>query len=119
VAVAPVRRRPSIVGLAAALVSGAIAVVYLVLIAQGAVDVASEGAWAYVAVVAAILVGQAAVCGLGAWRVSPRLLASAGPMMLVTGVLALFSIGVPLMIAGLLAVGGAVRGTSQKSTPGG
>ena len=101
--------RPSILGLAATLLSGAIAVLYLVLIAQGAVDVASEGAWAYVAVVAAILVGQAVVCGIGTVRVSPRLLASAGTMMLFTGGLALFSIGVPLMLAGLLAVGAALR----------
>lgn len=100
-------RRPSILGLSATVISGAISVLYLVLIAQGAVGI--EGAEGYVAVVAAILAGQAVVAGIGAARVSPRLLASAGLMMLFTGGLALFSIGVPLMFAGVIAVLAAFR----------
>ena len=100
-------RRPSILGLSATVISGAIAVLYLVLIAQGAVGI--EGAEAPVAVVATILAGQAVVAGAGTVRVSPRLLASAGLMMLFTGGLALFSIGVPLMFGGALAILAAFR----------
>jgi hypothetical protein len=99
--------RPSILGLAATLLSGGVAALYLWLIAQGAVSV--QGAEVYVGVVAAVLIGQSVACGLGTIRVSARLLASAGTMMMFTGGLALFSIGVPLMLAGLLAIGAAFR----------
>lgn len=102
--------RPSVLGLSASVLSGAIAALYLVLIAQGGVGI--EGAEGYVTVVALILVGQALVCAVGTVRVSARMLASAGVMMLFTGGLALFSIGMPLMLAGLLAIGAAFRARS-------
>lgn len=102
--------RPSILGLSATVISGGIAALYLVLITQGVVGY--QGAEGYVAVVALILAGQAALAAVGTMRVSARLLASAGTMMLFTGGLALFSIGVPLMLAGLLAIGAAFRARS-------
>jgi len=106
-----VTRRPSILGLSATVIAGGIAALYLVLIAQGSVG--TEGAEAYVAVVAVILAGQALVAGIGTVRVSARLLASAGVVMLFTGGLALFSIRVPPMLAGLLAIGAAFRARSS------
>ncbi|MGE3856817.1 MAG: hypothetical protein AB7G21_07655 [Dehalococcoidia bacterium] len=99
--------RPSILGLSATVLAGGIAALYLALIAQGSVG--TEGAEGYVAVVASILAGQALLAAVGTVRVSARLLATAGTMMLFTGGLALFSIGVPLMLAGLLAIGAAFR----------
>ena len=93
--------RPSLLGLAAAALSGAVAVWYLVLIAQGAVGY--EGHEVYVAVVAAILFAQAGLAAAGAVRRSVALLAAAGALLLATGVLGLFSIGMPLLVASLLA----------------
>ena len=100
-------RRPSVLGLSASVLASGIAVLYLLLIVQGAVGY--EGAEGYVAVVASIFVLQAALTVLGTVRVSPQLLAAGGLIMLFTGGLALFSIGVPLMLAGALALGAALR----------
>ena len=91
--------RPSFLGLAASALSGAVAVWYLVLIGQGTVGFA--GAEVYVAVIALILFAQAGLAEVWAIRRSVPLLAAA--MLLVTGVLALFSIGQPLILAGMLA----------------
>ena len=99
--------RPSILGLSATLLSGGIAGLYLWLIASGGVF--TQGAEVYVALVAGILILQVVLAGIGTVRVSARLLAMAGTMMLFTGGLALFSIGLPLMLAGLLAIGAALR----------
>ncbi|MDA0301049.1 MAG: hypothetical protein O2822_00845 [Chloroflexi bacterium] len=90
-------RRPSVLGLSASVLASGIAVLYLLLIVQGAVGY--EGAEGYVAVVASIFVLQAALTVLGTVRL----------IMLFTGGLALFSIGVPLMLAGALALGAALR----------
>ena len=93
--------RPSLLGLAAAALSGAVAVWYLVLIAQGAVGASGDAG--QVAIVALILVGQAALATVAAVRRSAPLLAVSAAMLLTTGVLALFSIGAPLLVAALLA----------------
>ncbi len=93
--------RPSLLGLAAAALSGAVAVLYLVLIARGNVGASGDG-WR-VAIVALILVGQAALTTVAAVRRSAPLLAVAAAMLLPMGVLALLSIGLPLLVAALLA----------------
>lgn len=100
-------RRPSVLGLGASVLASGIAVLYLLLITQGVVG--TEGAEGYVAVVASIFVLQAVLTVVGTVRVSPQLLAAGGLTMLFTGGLALFSIGGPLLLAGLLALGAALR----------
>ena len=93
--------RPSLLGLAAAALSGAVAGLYLVLIAQGAVGASGDAG--RVAIVALILVGQVALTTVAAIRRSAPLLAASAATLLATGVLALFSIGLPLLVAALLA----------------
>ena len=107
--------RPSITGLAAAALSGAVAVFYLVLIAQGAVGVKGDQ-WRVI-VVATILLALQACAAAGALRPTTSagvgLLAAAATGLLAMGVLALFSIGLPLLVASALAwvaLARAVRG---------
>jgi len=99
--------RPSILGLAASALSGAVAVLYLVLIVRGLVGVSGDAG--RVAIVALILVAQSLVAAAGAVRHSVPLLALAAILLLATGVLGLFSIGLPLLFAASLAVVAAVR----------
>ena len=83
------------------MLSGAVAVLYLVLIAQGAVGASGDAG--RVAIVVVILFGQTGLATAGAMRRSVPMLGGASAMLLVTGVLALFSIGAPLLLAALLA----------------
>jgi len=98
--------RPSFLGLAAAALSGAVAVLYLVLIAQGAVHVDGDQGW--VAIVVLVLFGQTALVTVAAFRRSPPLLVVSAVLLLSTGILGLFSIGMPLIVASMLAGSGAV-----------
>ncbi|MFA7249962.1 MAG: hypothetical protein WC273_10070 [Dehalococcoidia bacterium] len=98
---------PSIPGLLAAALSGAVAVWYLALIAQGAVG--TRGAEVWVASVALLLFAQAGLAAAGAIRRSAPLVAAASALLLVTGVLGLFSIGAPLLLAAVIAAGAAAR----------
>ena len=99
------RARPSLAGLAAAALSGAVAVLYLVLIALG--DVGASGDGRRVALVATILVALPLCAGVGARRPATNaevgLLAVAAVGLLIMGFLALFSIGMPLLVASALA----------------
>ena len=101
------RSRPSILGLAAAALSGAVAVLYLVLIARGLVGVSGDAG--RVTIVALILVGQSSLAALGSVRRSVPMLALAAVLLVITGVLGLFSIGLPLLFAASLAVAAAAR----------
>lgn len=101
------RSRPSLVGLLAAALSGAVAVLYLGLIRQGLVGVAGDEG--RVAIVVLIFVAQTVLATAGALRRSIPLLAIAAAMLLATGFLALFSIGLPLLVAALLAGVAAAR----------
>lgn len=102
---------PSLAGLAAATLSGAVALLYLALIVQGAVGVAGDEL--RVAIVATVLVALPLCAGVGAWRPATNagvgLLAVAAVGLLVMGFLAIFSIGWPLLVASALAWSALVR----------
>jgi hypothetical protein len=96
--------RPSRLGLSAAAIAAAVDVAYVWIIAsQGG---PTDGA--RVAFVALAIAGAAACAGIGATRASPpgRLpwLGAATGALVGLGILGLFSIGLPLMVAGILAM---------------
>ena len=93
-------RLPTVLAFVAAALSGAVAVWYLVLIADGSVGF--QGSEVRVAVVALILFAQTGVTFYGALRSSVLWLGVATGLLLLTGVLGMFSIGAPLALAGIL-----------------
>ncbi len=94
------QRLPTLLAFAAAALSGAVAVWYLVLIARGAVGF--QGSEVFVAAGALLLFVQAGITFYGALRSSVLWLGVATGLLLVTGVLGMFSIGAPLALAGIL-----------------
>lgn len=113
---------PSIAGLTAAVVALVIDAVYISII-----ESQDEGEWR-AALGFGLLIGAggfaAAVGSL--FRRGPTrttLLGAAAAVLVVVGVLGIFSIGLPLLVAGLLAAGGAVRsaavGSCRLPGPGG
>lgn len=105
------RVRVSAAGLAAAALSGAVAVLYLSLIGQGAVD--TDGARLRVAVFAALFALLPILAALGSLRPDSRggtrLLAVAATGMTVLGLLAIASIGLPLLLAAAAGWGAVIR----------
>ncbi len=99
------RGGPSLAGLAAAALSGAVASLYLALIVRG--EVGASGDELGVAIVATVLLALPLCAAVGAWRPATNtgigLLAVAAVGLLVMGFLALFSIGLPLLVASALA----------------
>ena len=93
------QRLPTILGFAGAALSGAVAVFYLVLIVRGLIGVSGDGG--RVAIVAVVLFAQTGVTFYGALRSSVLWLGIATVLLLVTGVLGMFSIGAPLALAGI------------------
>jgi hypothetical protein len=110
--VVAIRGRPGAAfAAAAAVVALATDVLYLVIIrSQGEQD---PGEWVTVAVVALVILGLACCAGAAAVATRPAtrkvLLAVAAVGLLVLGVLAIFSIGLLLLLAGLLSVVAWVR----------
>jgi len=103
--------RPSILGLIAAVLSGAVPFLYLGLIAGGAVGV--QGDEARVAIVVGVLSALPACAVVGSFRSRSNagiaLLGVAAVGLLVFGGLALFSIGLPLIVASVFAWAALVR----------
>jgi hypothetical protein len=93
-----------LVAVAASLLTIAVLVFYLVLLAR---QDEQPPAWA----VAALLVG-AAGAAYGAWFAAPHrrwVLRVAGVTLTLLGVLAILTIGLPIILAGLLCLGASVR----------
>jgi len=93
-------RLPALLAFAAAALSGAVAVWYLVLIARGTVGF--RGSEVFVAAIALLLFVQSGITFYGALRGSVLWLGVATGLLLVTGVLGMFPIGAPLALAGIL-----------------
>ena len=107
-----VGERPSIAGLVAAVIALVMAVVYLMLIAAE-----DEDDWGVVAVFALAIGASGLAAGVGS--VLPHgparlgLLGGAAVTLIVVGMLSIFSIGLPLLVAGCLAVGAAMRSGAE------
>ncbi len=108
--------RTSFAGITAAAIATVMVVVYLAIItSQG------EDDWGVVAVFA-VLIGSCAVAAavgslLPYGTVRTCLLTGAAATLLVVGILGIFSIGLPLLVAGWLATGAAIRsgaGSAQR-----
>ena len=100
--------RPSFSGLAGAVIAAAVTCLYLVLAArEGNNDLA------IVATFAVLIGGSAAAAAVGSLiadgPLRVALLATAATILLVVGVLGIFTIGMPLLLAGALTTGAAIR----------
>jgi len=108
--------RPSILGLIAAVLSGAVAFLYLGLIAGGAVGV--QGDEVGVAIVVGVLFALPACAAVGSFRSRSNsgiaLIGVAAVGLLVFGGLALFSIGLPLIVASVFAFAALVQATRAR-----
>jgi hypothetical protein len=106
-------------GLAAALIAFADAIAYLVLISRE--DTTNN--WGRVALVAALILVAGLLAAAGSVVTGRRratMLWPATAILLVIGFLGIFSIGLPLLIAGILTAGGAasaMRGRPQSRRP--
>jgi hypothetical protein len=104
--------RPSIAGLVAAVIALVMLVVYLMLIAAE-----DEDDWGIVAVFAVLIGASGLAAGVGSvlayGPARTGLLSGAAATLIVVGVLGIFSIGLPLLVAGWLAVGAAIRSGAE------
>ncbi|HVL26544.1 MAG TPA: hypothetical protein VM390_00235 [Acidimicrobiales bacterium] len=106
--------RPSIAAIAAAVVAAVMLVVYLVIAAsEGDNPWAGVGLFAAILTVAAVSAAVGALLPYGARRTA--LLSVAALLLVGVGVLGIFTIGLPLLVAGLCAFGAAAFSAGRGS----